>query len=122
MLTISADQMDRIAKQAFYSRLARFVAARGLSSALREAAANTSRTYALWDEYWAVASALSEHDAALRLVFVLAWSLDRSDVAKALDLLQQNEISELLMKRALSERGHMRFSDFDHSASSEASE
>ncbi len=116
MLSFTVRQMNLITKHAFYARLSRFFAARGLSEGFRSAARDTAATYALWDAHWPTVSTLSEHDAALHMAFVLAWFLDGGDVDHALKHLRQMDDRELQMKLVLSERGHLRFSELDHPA------
>jgi hypothetical protein len=105
--------MDLLTKRVFYARLARFLATRGLSERFRQAALDTKKTYALWDEHWDEVVTFSEHDAALRLAFILMWSLEGRDINQALAYLRQNDDPELLMKRALSKTGHLSFSALD---------
>lgn len=114
MLTISANQMERMTRLSFYGRLTAFLRARSKSDALRRAAEETARCHGLWDVHWPAVKSLSEHDAALRLVFILVWQLEGGDVEQVLTRLAQVDDAELAMKRVLSERGHLRFSDFDH--------
>lgn len=121
VLTLTAPQLDQLAKHAFYARLSRFLAARGLSDGFRRAALDTAATYSLWDEHWQAVRTFCEHDAALHLAFVLAWSLDGGNVDLALKHLQQKADPEMLMKRVLSERGHLRFSELDRPANAGAS-
>ena len=114
MLTISANQMERMTRLSFYGRLTAFLRARGKSDALRHATEDTARCHGLWDLHWPAVKSLNEHDAALRLVFILVWQVEGGDVEQVLARLTQVEDAELAMKRVLSERDHLRFSDFDH--------
>lgn len=70
--------------------------------------------FAFWSKQWPLVKAACEHDAAVFLSFMSACRAEGLDLHLASKLASEcNEYAELNMKRFLSERGYLRFSDFD---------
>lgn len=116
MLVLRTAQIDAMSRFHFLARLERFLQVHARSPLLKQALADRGSTYALWNRFWPRVACVSEHDAALFLSFMLVCQAEGLDLKQAAALGAARDASaELGMKRVLSERGHLRFSDFDFS-------
>lgn len=113
MLTFDQQQHDELLLTAFERRVGRFVAERALSPALKDLAARHATVAALCRDQRFRTARLSEHDAAVLLTYALACHADGADPDEGIERAQARPQPVTAMKVFLSQRGHLRFSDFD---------
>ncbi len=114
MLTISAEQMDLLTRNHFFSNVRRFIFANCRNDKLLAKLADPANLAALWTPYWERASKLSEHDCALFLVLLAVCECEGVAVPEVEALVDQVSASEVRIKQFIADRGYFRFSDFDY--------
>lgn len=113
MLSFESPQFEEIALASFEQRVRSWVQAQALHPGLRQLAAQGPRVTRLWAPQRHRLSDCTEHDAAVLLSFVLACELEGIVAAQGVAQALVQPQPEMAMKRFLSERGYLRFSDFD---------
>ncbi len=113
MLTFDQQQHDELLLTTFERRVGRFVAQRALSPALQALAARSATVADLCREQRFRTARLTEHDAAVLLTYALACRADGVDPERGIERAQAQPQPTTAMKIFLSQRGHVRFTDFD---------
>ena len=105
--------MKKLSKLVFFGRVKQFIFDQSNSLSLRQALSVPGWMESVCDSYWSHIELLNEHDAALMLTFILACTIEDLSANRVIQSVVQQPNSELIMKSFLSDRGFMRFSDFD---------
>jgi len=113
MLTISLDQMQKLDQSVFFGRIKRFIFEQTDSASLRKALGEPGWMESVCGPHWPDLEKTNEHDAALVLTFLMACATEDISAKRAIQSVVERPNSELIMKKFLSDRGFMRFSDFD---------
>lgn len=114
MLKISAELMNAITRNMFFSNVHGFISENCRNEKLLANLAEPEKLYAFWSPHWARASKLSEHDCALLLVLLAVCECEGVDVVEAAKLADQIGEREVKIKQFIADRGYFGFSDFDY--------
>lgn len=116
MIHISKKQMARLDQMYFFDRLRRFAAARCRNPRLTAWLSGQTPEPEAWSAAWPLVRALSEHEAALALVFLAVCECEGMAAAPMEALIRRLGQHEVGIKQFLSERGYFHFPDFEFSA------
>lgn len=116
MIRIGKEQMARLDQMYFFDRLRRFAAARCRNPRLMAWLSEQTPEPAAWSAAWPMVRDLSEHDAALALVFRAVCECEGMAAGPTEALIGRLGQHEVGIKHFLSERGYFHFSDFEFSA------
>ncbi len=113
VLTFTHDQMARIERSFFYSRIKRFMIERCQRDDFKSWWCGLDRSAALWDPLWARAEHHTEHDLALAMVLLAVAEHSGLLLGEPLRVLQSIGDNEVRVKNFLAARGYFEFTAFD---------
>lgn len=114
MLSISAEQMQKLTQDMFFNRVRRFILENCKSEHLLALAKDRQILPALWMPVWNTAAKLSEHDCAVFLVMLGVCKCEGIELHSVDEMAGQVGAREVQLKKFFEDRGYFRFSDFDY--------
>lgn len=114
MLKISAETMNALTRNSFFSNVRGFISENCRNEKLLAKLADPQKLSAFWSPHWERASKLSEHYCALLLVLLSVCDCEGVAIPEIESLADHIGEREVKIKQFISERGYFRFSDFDY--------